>query len=119
MKRRGMFLVVVLVSIFLMVSCASFQTAKENPYDTWSPKKKMTYAIDVYAAEYDKYKVAVKRTDLNEEEKEYLKNKRKALVTLDKTIGTLITIVDAGGYVSPELDAQLLDILNQFGMQPM
>ncbi len=118
MKRRVSLALMVLVA-FALVSCASFQMAKENPYDTWSPKKKLTNAVNTYATEYDKYMAAVIRPDLTEGQKMYLKNKRKALVGLDKTIELLIPVVAGGGVISPELEYQLLDWLTQLGFQPM
>ncbi len=115
-KRLGLVLVLL---AFALTACASFQMAKDNPYDTWSPKKKLTNAVNVYSTEYDKYVAAVIRPDLNEAQKMYLKNKRLALVGLDKTIELLIPIVDSGAQFPLELEYQLMDWLTQLGFQPM
>ena len=109
----------VLLVLTFVVSCAAFQKAKEQPYDTWSPKKKLTHAINTYSREYDKYMTAAIRADLNPGQRTYLQNKRKVLVGLDKTIEVLIPIVEGGGMIGPELDQQLLDYLIQLGFQPM
>jgi len=116
MKRRASLL---FLAIFLLVGCASFQMAKEKPFSTWSAKKKMTYAMNVYKTEYDKYMAAVVRSDLTEGQKTYLRQKRKALVGLDNTIQALIPIVEAGGQVPPNLESELLMLLGQLGVQPM
>jgi len=113
-KRLGLVLLA-----FMLMSCASFQTAKENPYDTWSAKKKLTNAVNVYSTEYDKYMKAVVNPNLTEGQKMYLRNKRKALVGLDKTIEVLIPIVESGGVITPELESQLLSYLTLLGFQPM
>jgi len=115
--RRLGFLLVLLV--FALVSCASWQAAKEQPFNTWSSKKKMTYAMNVYKSEYDKYMAAAIMPDLTDGQKAYLGQKRKALVGLDKTILALVPIVEQGGEITPQLEAQLLMFLNQLGFQPM
>jgi hypothetical protein len=107
------------VTTSVLTSCAAFQTAKEQPFSTWSSKKKMTWAIDTYKAEYDKYFVAAVRPDLTEGQKAYLVQKRKALVALDKTIAVMIPIVDAGGEIPINLETQLLTIMGELGYQPM
>lgn len=117
MKLKRIALVVLLV--FMVSSCAMFQMAKTHPYDTWSPKKKLTNAINIYSTEYDKYMAAVIRPNLTEGQKMYLKNKRKALVGLDKTIEVLIPIVESNGVIGAELEFQLMDYLTQLGFQPM
>jgi hypothetical protein len=96
-----------------------FQAAKEQPYSTWSAKKKMTNAVNIYATEYDKYMAAAIRPDLTEAQRMYLKNKRIALVGLDKTIGLLIPIIEKNGVLTYELEYQLLNWLTQLGFQPM
>jgi hypothetical protein len=119
MKRKILGLVLILCFLGGIVGCASFQMAKENPYDTWSAKKKLTNAINTYVTEYDKYMAAVIRTDLTEAQKMYLKHKRVALVGLDKVIVLLIPVVDSGGEFPLELEYQLMDWLTQLGFQPM
>ncbi len=120
MKRK--ILALVLVLCFFgggIAGCTSFQVAKENPYDTWSTKKKLTNAINTYSTEYDKYMIAMARSDLTEVQKMYLKNKRVVLVGLDKVIVLLIPIVDSGGVFPLELEYQLMDWMTQLGFQPM
>jgi len=119
MKKRVSLGTGFLLAIFLLVGCASFQMAKEKPFSTWSSKKKMTYAMKVYQTEYDKYMAAVVRPDLTEGQKEYLKQKRSALVGLDKTIQALIPVVEAGGQVPPNLESELLALLGDLGVHPM
>jgi len=120
MKRKALALVLVLCFLGVgLSSCAMFQAAKENPYSTWSAKKKLTNAINTYVTEYDKYTAAVIRPDLTEAQKMYLKNKRVALVGLDKVIELLIPIVDSGGQFPLDLEYQLMDWLTQLGFQPM
>ena len=122
MKLRGkrtIGLVLVLLLAFALTSCASWQMAKEQPYSTWSAKKKLTNAINTYSTEYDKYMVAIVRPDLTDGQKMYLKNKRKALVGLDKVIGLLIPIVEENGVLTIDLEYKLLDWLTQLGFQPM
>ena len=114
-RRIGL---VLLVLVFA-VSCTALQKAKTHPYDTWSPKKKLTNAINIYSTEYDKYMAAVIRPNLTEGQRMYLKNKRKALIGLDKTIEVLIPIVESGGVITAELEFQLMDYLTQLGFQPM
>lgn len=120
MKRKILGLVLVLC--FLgggIAGCTMFQGAKEQPYNTWSAKKKLTNAVNTYAIEYDKYIAAAIRTDLTEGQKMYLETKRKALVGLDNVIELLIPIVESGGVITPDLEAQLLNWLTQLGFQPM
>jgi len=118
MKYRRSLLAMVLI-VFTLTSCAMFQVAKEQPFSTWSSKKKLTYAVDVYSAEYDKYMAAVVRPDLSDGQRQYLKTKREALVGLDKAINLLIPIVDAGGQLTPDLELQLVSWLTQLGYAPM
>ncbi len=116
MLRKRVSLLLILIFV---VGCAAFQQAKEQPFTTWSAKKKMTYAMNVYKAEYDKYMVSVVRPDLTEGQKEYLRQKRVALVGLDKTIQSLIPVVELDGQVPPNLESELIMFLNQLGVYPM
>ena len=104
---------------FSFLSCATFQQAKEQPFNTWSTKKKLTYAINVYSGEYDSYMAAAIRPDLTDGQKAYLKQKRKALVALDKAIELMIPIADTGGQLPADLESQLLSALSLLGFQPM
>jgi len=106
-------------AFFLINSCATFQTAKEQPFSTWSTKKKLTYAINVYSGEYDSYMAAAIRPNLTDGQKAYLKQKRTALVALDKSIDLMIPIADVGGELPTDLESQLLSALNLLGFQPM
>ncbi len=116
MKRK---VLSVFLMLFFMVGCASFQAAKEKPFSEWSSKKKITFVANVYATEYDKYMTAAIRPDLTDDEKRYLRDKRKALVALDKTLQALIVVVDQGGVVGPALETELLSQLAFFGIQLM
>lgn len=118
MRAVRVLLVSLLVCLFA-VGCASIEKARENPWPTWSPKKKLTYASNIYATEYDKYVAASIRPDLTPEDKTYLIGKRKALVALDKALQLLIPVVDAGGQVPVNLELQLVDALGLLGYQPM
>jgi len=116
MKRK---ISLLLALAFMLASCSMFQVAKDQPFSTWSPKKKLTYAINVYSMEYDKYMTAALRPDLTDGQKQYLKAKRTALVGLDKTINLLIPIVDTGEPLPSDLEAQLISWLTQLGYTPM
>lgn len=105
------------VPLLFFTSCASFKAAQEKPFSEWSSKKKLTFTANVYADEYDKYMKAAVRPDLTDGEKRYLRDKRKALVALDQTLQALILIVDQGGTVGPQLEAQLLEQLAFFGIE--
>jgi len=95
------------------------QTASEQPFTQWSPKKQLTYAINIYTAEYDKYMRAVMTPDLTEGQKAYLQAKRATLVAFDNLIGLLIPFADANQPFPGDLEAQLLDVLAKLGYTPM
>ena len=116
MKRKIVALVLVLCFFGAVFSCATMQAVKEKPFTEWSSKKQLTFAANVYATEYDKYVRAVVRTDLNDEEKDYLRAKRSALVGLDIVLTDFIRIVDAGGVISLEMEQLLLNQLGLFGI---
>ena len=116
MKRK---VLAVFLMLFFMAGCASFKAAQEKPFSEWSSKKKITFAANVYATEYDKYMAAAVRPDLTDGEKRYLRDKRKALVALDKSLQAFIVVVDQGGVVGPALEAELLSQLAFFGIQVM
>ena len=107
------------VTTSVLTSCASFQAAKEQPFNTWSSKKKLTYAVKVYTGEYKIYQAAAIKPDLTDGQKAYLKQKRKALVALDKTIQLMIPIADTGGQLPADMESQLLAALSFLGFQPM
>jgi len=119
MKRK--FLAVFLIFMFMggIISCGSWQTVKERPFDTWSSKKKLTYVIKVYNSEYDKYMIAATRPDLSASQVDYLKNKREALIALDSIIQTLIPIADVNGQIPANMESQLILLLNTMGVFPM
>ena len=112
-------IIVVLLVLMFATSCAVFQAAKDNPYGTWSAKKKLTNAINIYILEYDKYVRASELPNLTPEQRAYLYNKRIVLVGLDNVIEMLIPIVDGGGVIGPELEAQLVHYITLLGFQPM
>ena len=66
MKRK---ILLGIVTLFFVVGCASIQTAKEQPFSTWSAKKQLTFAINVYKSEYDKYMAAVVKPNLTDDQK--------------------------------------------------
>lgn len=117
MKRK--YLPIVLILMLMFSGCAMFQTTEKTPFTEWSSKKKLTYAINVYSSEYDKYMAALLRSDLSDSQKDYLKIKRKVLVGLDKTIGLIIPFADANEPIPTDLENELMVLLTQLGYQPL
>jgi hypothetical protein len=119
MKSRNKIAAAIVLLVFFLTSCAMFQTAKDQPFTTWSPKKKLTYAINVYSTEYDKYVQAAMRPDLTDAQRDYLKVKRNVLIGLDNIIGLLIPFADSTQPFPADLEQQLIEWLSRLGYTPM
>ena len=105
--------------VIFLTGCAMFQTAADQPFTQWSPKKQLTFAINAYTTEYDKYMRAVMMPNLTDGQKTYLQNKRIALTSLDGLLGILLPFADMNQPFPGDLEQQLLDILTRLGYTPM
>jgi hypothetical protein len=105
--------------VIFLTGCAMFQTAAEQPFTQWSPKKQLTYAINIYTTEYDKYMRAAMMPDLTEGQKTYLRTKRATLTAFDELLSLLIPFADMNQPFPGDLETQLLDILTRLGYTPM
>ena len=86
--------------------CACVYTVK------LTTKDKAIWAMSIYNAQYDDYKDMVNRPGLTTEQKQMLKYKKEVLSKAETVIKTYLSIVDAGGKPTAELDSQLTSLIN-------
>ena len=100
MRRRTNIHIFLLMYLLLsLAACAGGQSGMKAPSEM-SPKEIAIWADKVYVAEYDGYKVEAARTDLTEDEKIFLRQKKRILLQLHPLLLTYNAYIDSG--VLPE-----------------
>lgn len=106
MKRITLFIAII---VMLLASCV-LQDLK-SPADM-SAKELATWAMGIYNAQYDNYKALVVRTDLTEDYKEMLRQKKAILVELWPLLKLYIGYVDTGAIPTQELEAKIIGLID-------
>jgi disulfide oxidoreductase YuzD len=103
-RRLFMKLCMVVTALALVAACATAPaTAKE----------KAVWMMGIYNRQFDDYQVMVARPDLTDAQKEILRQKKKVLVELKPLIAAYDGYVQQDAAPSPQLEAQITDLLNQ------
>ena len=90
---------VALMLLVLMVACANQQYGMKSPNEM-SPKEVAVWADRIYVAEYDAYVVAAENPNLHDEQKVYLRKKKRLLEELYPLLITYNAYIESG--VLPE-----------------
>jgi len=103
---------IALATMVLMVAlCVACATTK--PFNQWSPKEKATWFLGLYNAEFDDYQLQASSPNLTDAQKNILRTKKQILTQVYPMIGTYASLTNSGGVPSPELELQIMQLLNQ------
>jgi hypothetical protein len=84
-----------------------------KPVSDMTPKEKAAFFMGVYSSQAEDYKAMVARTNLTIEQKKILNAKHKILTQVYPLIEKYTGYVDAGGLPTPEVEASIIDLINQ------
>lgn len=117
-SSKQTFVVMFILSILLMaaitISCIP-QAGKEagvKPLAEMTPKEKATWMMGVYNAQAADYKRMVVRTDLTDDQKDILRQKKVIAVQVWPLINTYRTYVNAGAVPIREVEDQIIALIN-------
>ena len=105
-KSRRLFM-----KLFIAVIVFALATACATPPAT--PKEKAVWMMGIYNRQFDDYEAMVARPDLTDAQKDILRQKKKVLVEVKPLIAAYDGYVQQGAAPSPQLEAQITDLLNQ------
>lgn len=109
--RKSIYLIVV---AFLLVSFGCMhKEGSLKPVSEMTPKEKVTFFMSVYNAQADDYKAMIAKPNLTNEQKQVLREKKEVLTQVYPFIQSYKTYVDAGAVPSPEVEASIMDLINQ------
>jgi len=104
-RRRLLMKLCILVVVFALAAACATAPA--------TPKEKAVWMMGIYNRQFDDYQSMVGRPDLTDAQKQILGQKKKTLVEAKPLIAAYDGYVQQGSVPSPELEAQITDLLNQ------
>ena len=110
-KRKICQVLAIVLVVAFVAACHPPGTLK--PVSEMTPKEKATFFMNVYNTQAEDYKVMVAKPNLTEEQKKILNVKHQTLTQVYPLIQTYIAYVDAGAVPSPEVEASIIDLINQ------
>jgi hypothetical protein len=109
--RKSIYLIVV---AFLLVSFGCMhKEGSLKPVSEMTPKEKATFFMGVYNSQAEDYKAMVAKPNLTNEQKQVLREKKKVLTEVYPLIQSYTTYVDAGAMPTPEVEASIMNLINQ------
>lgn len=113
-KETSRAFVILLFILFFAFGCIP-QAGKEagvKPLSEMTPKEKATWMMGVYNAQAADYKAMVVRTDLTDDQKVVLRQKKEIAVQVWPLINTYRTYVNAGAVPTREVEDQIIALIN-------
>lgn len=120
MKRRA-HIIILMAVLFVFVGCATYmtgasiETMEGKDWSTLTAKQKTILLLHAYNSQYRDYLEMAGMADLTEVQKVIMRAKKSVLKEVYPLIGIYIEVVDSGGVVSPDLEDQILRLLNSIG----
>lgn len=113
MKRFNWMGFMLLLALLMLFSfgCVGLQPSVKRVTDM-TPKERATWMMEIYTAQYDDYEKMVKYPGLSAAQKEMLRQKYDALTKMWPLINTYNTYVDSDALPSPQLEQQIIDLIN-------
>lgn len=115
-RRSLMIVVFITLALALAVSFSCIPQAGKGqaikPLSEMTPKEKAIWMMSVYSAQAEDYKRMVKRPDLTNDQKAILRNKKDVAKKLWPLINTYRTYVNAGAVPTQEVEAEIIDLIN-------
>ena len=112
MKKRITLYAFFLVVLVLLANCAGIK-----PITDMTPKQKATFFMSVYNSQYDDYRSMAALTTLTEEQKQVMRAKKRIMTEVYPLITLYVSWVDSGAVPSPEIELQIINLINQLTMQ--
>ena len=115
--RRNLLVVVLFCFVFVLgmtISCIP-QAGKGDGMKTiaeMTPKERATWMFGVYNSQARDYKQMVKRTDLTNDQKQVLREKKKIAQKVWPLINTYRTYVNSGAVPTREVEDEIIGLIN-------
>lgn len=110
MRRRIIYAGLAVVLLMAVVACA---TNGMKSFGDMSHKERAAFFMSVYNSQADDYKIMAANPALTEDQKKLLREKKKIMTQVYPLIGTYTAYVDAGTAPTPEVEQQILTLINQ------
>ncbi len=110
MKKLQVNLVLVIVMVVFSIGCLQ-QGIK--PLSEMTPQEKAVWMLSVYTSQYDDYKLQVVKPDLSDDQKNILREKKKALTEVYPLIELYIGYVDTGALPTIETETLIINNLDR------
>lgn len=113
--RKPSGLILAIAIVFVLSSCAHMFAVQQKTWTEMTNMERLATVLHGYNAQYNDYKAMAARPDLTEGQKEMLRAKKKILTEVYPLIGVYATIVTSGGEVTPDMEKEILRLLNSLG----
>ena len=113
MFKKVRVLVLIAIAAMALTACAALQAPEQELTPLQKAEKAATWMQETYSAQYDDYKTMRAKPDLTEAQKEVLRTKYAILAEAEPLIKTFRDAVRADTVPSPELESQIMALLNR------
>ncbi len=111
-KRNELIGLAIIVVLIFIVGCVTFNVEGPKRISEMTPKERATWFLGVYNAQDKDYRNMVVRSDLANDQKEILREKKKIMTQVYPMIKTYNIYVDSGAVPTKETEDQIIKLIN-------
>ena len=110
LKERNLFVALILL-IFLAV-CMTLDINRPKSISEMTPKERGAWFLGIYNSQDKDYRNMVARSDLTNDQKKVLRDKKAIMVQVYPMIKTYNTYIDSGAVPTKAVEDQIIQLIN-------
>lgn len=110
LKKRNLF--VALILLIFLSGCMTLDINRPKPISEMTPKERGAWFLGVYNSQDKDYRNMVARSDLTNDQKKVLRDKKVIMVQVYPMIKTYNTYIDSGAVPTKAVEDQIIQLIN-------
>ena len=111
-KRNGLIGLAAIVVLIFLVGCLTFNIEGPKRISEMTPKERATWFLGVYNAQDKDYRNMVARSDLTNDQKGILREKKKIMIQVYPMIKTYNIYIGSGAVPTKATEDQIIELIN-------
>ena len=110
LKKRNLF--VALILLIFLAGCMTLDINRPKSISEMTPKERGAWFLGVYNSQDKDYRNMVARSDLTNDQKKVLRDKKAIMVQVYPMIKTYNTYIDSGAVPTKAVEDQIIQLIN-------
>jgi len=110
LKKRNLF--VALILLIFLAGCMTLDINRPKSISEMTPKERGAWFLGIYNSQDKDYRNMVARSDLTNDQKKVLRDKKAIMVQVYPMIKTYNTYIDSGAVPTKAVEDQIIQLIN-------